>query len=247
MGRIALGLALWLASAQRALAGEVHVAVAQNFAPVARELGAAFERSNGGRVILSAASSGKLYAQIDSGAPFDVFLSADAERPARLESEGLATAGSRFTYALGRLVLWSADLERVDPGGKVLEGEDWRHLAIANPELAPYGAAAAETLRGLGLWERVASRLVRGEDVGQAFQFVVSGNAELGFVALSQLADGQHGGSRWLVPESLHAPIEQQAVLLARAAENATARAFLAFLRSAQAHARISQAGYGAP
>jgi len=246
MGRVAPVLALLVAWTLRAHAAEVHVALAQNFAPAARELAAAFERSGGERVVRSAGSSGKLYAQIANGAPYDVFLSADTARPERLEREGLAVAGSRFSYALGKLVLFSADPLRVDPAGRVLERRDWRHLAIANPELAPYGAAALQTLRQLGLLERVESRLVRGEDVGQTFRFVVSGSAELGLVALSQLELAEPG-SRWLVPETLYAPIEQQAVLLSRARDHAGARAFLAFLRTHEARRLIRRAGYGVP
>lgn len=248
MRALALALAALLSATAQRAAADVHIAVAQSFAPLARELSSAFERASGENTVISSGSTGKLYAQIANGAPFDVFLAADAARPARLEREGLAVATSRFTYALGRLALWSADPARVDPEGRVLESGTWRHLAIANPDLAPYGKAALEVLEGLGLRERLAARLVRGEDIGQTFQFVVSGNAELGFVAWSQLvAIGEGRGSRWLVPESLHAPIEQQAVWLARAAENAGAGAFLAFLRSPDARARIASAGFGVP
>jgi molybdate transport system substrate-binding protein len=235
-----------LAAAWAAHAGEVHVAVATNFAVTSEVIGRDFSAASGHRVVISSGSSGKLAAQIESGAPFEVFLSADAARPRHLEERGLAVAGSRFPYALGRLVLWSAKPDFVDPTGDVLAGDAFRHLAIANPELAPYGAAAREVLLRLGHWQRLEPRLVRGEDIGQTFQFVATGNAELGFVALAQLV-GRADGSRWLVPEELHAPIEQQAALLVPGARDEAARAFAAYLRSQAARARIERAGYGLP
>jgi molybdate transport system substrate-binding protein len=235
-----------LAVGSPAQAGEVHVAVATNFAPTCEAIGKDFTAASGHRVLISSGSSGKLAAQIETGAPFELFLSADAERPRHLEAQGLAVAGSRFPYAVGRLVLWSAKPDFVDPAGAVLAGDSFRHLAIANPELAPYGAAAREVLTRLGHWQRLEPRLVRGEDIGQTFQFVATGNAELGFVALAQLV-GRDDGSRWPVPAELHAPIEQQAVLLATGAGDEAARAFLAFLRGEAARARIEQAGYGLP
>jgi molybdate transport system substrate-binding protein len=245
--RFALLLLIALLLGMPAQAGEVHVAVAQNFAATLQEISRAFSSATGHSVISSAASTGKLYAQIENGAPFEVFLSADSERPRLLEERGLAVKGSRFSYALGRLVLWSAQPDLVDPAGAVLAKTGWRHLAIANAELAPYGAAAREVLIQRGLWDAVRGRLVQGEDIAQTFQFVATGNAELGFVALAQLAGAERGGSRWLVPDSLHAPIEQQAVLLARAKDDAAARALLDFLRAPEARARISQAGYALP
>lgn len=232
-----------LATAPAARAGEVHVAVATNFAATARALGAAFAQEHGDTVVVSEGSTGKLYAQIVNGAPYEVLLAADAERPARLEAGGQAIAGTRFPYALGQLVLWSPDAGRVE-GASALRG-DFRHLAIANPELAPYGAAARDTLRRLGLWEALAPRLVRGEDIGQTYQFVATGNAELGFVALSQVAGA--GGSRWLVPADHHAPLEQQAVLLGPGRDDGAARAFLGFLRSDAARRTIAAAGYALP
>jgi len=240
--------ALALVAAGGARAGEVHAAVATSFAATARALAEPFRAASGHALLVSNGSSGKLYAQIASGAPFEVFLSADAERPRRLEEAGHAVAGTRFAYALGRLVLWSADPARA-VGPEALRAGDFARLAIASPELAPYGAAARATLRRLGLWEALAPRLVRGEDVGQAYQFVATGNAELGFVALAQLAarDDQAGGARWLVPAELHPPIEQHAVLLARGRDDPAARAFLDFLRSPDARARIAAAGYDLP
>jgi molybdate transport system substrate-binding protein len=243
-GRIGAALALLVATtAVPARGDEVHVAVATNFAQTARELGDAFEAELGAKVVVSDGSTGKLYAQIVNGAPFEVFLSADAERPRKLVDEGVAVDGTRFPYALGQLVLWSPDPTRVKDAG-ALKG-DFRHLSIANPELAPYGAAARETLARLGLWDALQPRLVRGEDIGQAYQFVATGHAELGFVALSQLASG--GGSRWRVPADHYAPLEQQAVLLARGRDDDAARAFRAFLRGDAARQRIAAAGYGLP
>jgi molybdate transport system substrate-binding protein len=230
-------------------AGEVHVAVAANFAPVLERLAAEFERATGHRVLASPGSTGKLFAQIENGAPFEVFLSADAERPQKLEASGAAVAGSRFTYALGRLVLWSPRPGLVDGRGRVLAGGRFQHLAIANPETAPYGAAARQVLARLGLAERLAPRLVQGEDVGQTYQFVATGNAELGFVALSQVLTpgGTPHGSLWVVPGQFYDRLEQQAVLLTRGKDEPAARAFLEFLKGATARRTIKQAGYGLP
>jgi len=225
-------------------ADEVRVAVAANFADTLKALAAAYEAETSHTVVAILGSTGKHYAQIRNGAPFDVFLAADAERPKRLEEERLAVPGSRFTYALGRLVLWSPRKGFVDSKGDVLRTGRFRRLAIANPKLAPYGVAARQTLEALGLWTTLEARLVRGEDIGQAFQFVASGNAELGFVARSQIqnAQGRIAGSCWDVPPALHKPIEQQAVLLKN---TPAARAFLAFLRGPRARAIIERRGYG--
>ncbi len=229
-------------------AAEVAVAVAANFTAPLEKLATVFEKQSGHHLVVSSGSSGKLYLQITAGAPFAVLLSADAERPLRLEREGAAVPGTRFTYALGTLVLWSRDPGLVDPAGAVLAGGRFRHLAIPNPELAPYGAAARQVLQSLGLWQKLAPRLVQGEDLGQTFQFVATGNAELGFVALSQVrAAGGPRGSLWLVPAARYHPIEQQAVLLARGKDDPAARAFLDFLRSAPARALIQEFGYGLP
>jgi molybdate transport system substrate-binding protein len=224
----------------RLLAAEAHVAVAANFAAPAKDLSAAFAAASGHTLTLSNGSTGKFYAQIRSGAPFDVLLSADEETPRRLEAEKRAVAGSRFTYAVGRLALWdpknhSLSVERLKEGS-------FKRLAIANPRLAPYGAAAREALQKLGLWDTVQPKLVQGENIAQTFQFVASGNAELGFVALSQLRGA--GGAHWRVPEGLHAPLRQDAVLLARGAGNAAAAAFLDYLQSASARERIRGYGY---
>jgi molybdate transport system substrate-binding protein len=195
--------------------------------------------------VISDGSSGKLAAQIANGAPFEAFLSADVERPAKLEAEQKVVAGTRFVYAVGKLALWSARPDLVK-GEATLRDGDFRHLAIANPDLAPYGAAARDVLQRLQLWDALQPKLVRGEDIGQAFHFVSTGNAELGFVALSQIA-GNDAGSRWLVPQDRYAPIEQQAVLLPPGRDDPAARAFLQFLKSDAARALIEGAGYGAP
>ena len=229
-----------------ARAGQAQVAVAANFAEPAREIAARFKARTGHEAVMSFGSSGQFYAQIANGAPFEVFLSADAERPRRAEAEGLAVAGSRFTYARGRLVLWSPDPKLVDGRGKVLASGRFAKLSIADPMLAPYGEAAVETLRRAGAYERVKGKLVLGTSVTQAFQFVKSGAAELGFVALSQVV-GERGGSRWVVPEADHAPIEQQAVLLKRGANDPAARAFLTFLKGPEARAIVRRFGYEVP
>lgn len=243
--RLAPVLAL-LTSAGIAAADTIRVAVASNFADPLRPIARRFEAGTGHTVILSPGSTGKLFAQIVNGAPFDVFLAADTERPARLERDGVAVPGSRSTYAVGRLILWSPRPGYVDERGAVLETGRFRHLAIANPKLAPYGKAAREVLEARGLWAALQGRLVRGENIGQAFQFVNSGNAELGLVAYAQVRRPGHpvAGFGWLVPQSLHAPIAQQAVLLK---DRDAARAFLAFLRSEAATEILRGFGYGIP
>ena len=235
-----------LAATGAAEAADLRVAVAANFADAAAEIARAFEARQGQRVVLVPGSTGKLHAQIDLGAPFDVLLAADADSPRRLESQGRAVPGSRFTYAVGRLALWSARDGLVDAEGAVLAGDRYRRLAIANPQTAPYGRAAMQVLERLGLLERVAPLLVRGESVGQVYHFVASGAAELGFLALSQLRPdrGTVAGSAWIVPETLHESIEQQAVLLVRAKDNPAAAAFLAFLREPEARAIVARLGY---
>lgn len=226
---------------------EAIVAVAANFAEVAEVLEARFERETGHTLTLVSGSTGKIYSQIANGAPFDVFLSADQERPALLEREGLAVAGSRFTYATGRLTLWSADPARVRGDGAALLGRGgFRRLAIANPALAPYGAAARQTLEKLGLWESLAGKVVMGETIGQAHAMVASGNAEIGFVALSYVVSPRNEtpGSRWDVPAELYAPLRQDAVLLKRAAANPAARGFVEYLQSAPVRALVESYGY---
>jgi molybdate transport system substrate-binding protein len=203
-----------------------------------------FEEQSGHTLTVISGATGSHYAQIVNGAPFDVFLAADAERPQRLEAEGRAVAGTSFTYALGKLVLWSADATVVDSAGAVLESGTFKHLALANPTLAPYGAAAQETLTALGLWEGVQGKLVRGDNIAQTLQFVQSGNVELGFVAMSQLIDIGNTGSRWDVPATLYDPIVQQGVLLK---DSAPAREFIDFIRSEESRAVIREAGYDLP
>lgn len=224
------------------------VAVAANFAAPAKALIDRFMKTSEHQITLSTGSTGKLYAQIEHGAPFEVFLAADQERPARLEEQGLGVYGSRFTYAVGKLVLWSAQPELVDHHGDILKQGDFARLAIANPKLAPYGAAARETLQKLGVWSQVQPKLVMGENIAQTHQFVSTGNAELGFVALSQIqGEDKPTGSYWQVPGSLYTPIRQDAVLLARGKHNEAAKQLLQYLRSEPAKALIESYGYGLP
>lgn len=229
-----------------ARADEVQVAVAANFTAPARVLAESFARETGHVAVLAFGGTGKFYAQIRNGAPFEVLLAADDETPARLEKEGAAVHGSRFVYATGRLVLWSARSDFVDGQGAVLGKGGFRHLAIANPRLAPYGRAAVEALDALKLADALQPMLVQAENVAQAWQFVASGNAELGFVALSQVArDGRIGtGSGWIVPASLHQPIRQEAVLLARGRGRPAAEAWLRHLRGDGARAVMRAHGY---
>ena len=228
----------------------ITVAVASNFATTARELGDHFTRQSAVPVRLSYGSTGKLYAQIVNGAPFDVFLAADAERPRLLEKSGHSVAGTRFTYATGSLVLWSADasLSGQDCREVLLRG-DFRYLALANPATAPYGRAARDVLTHLQLWDSTYQRIVFGENIAQALQFTATGNATLGFVARSQTLRAvlPPATCSWRVPELMHAPIEQQLVLLGRAAGNTGARQFIEFMRSPAAQEIIIAQGYGAP
>jgi len=241
----ALAALLACGSAGPAAAADVQVAVAANFTAPGKEIAAAFEKRTGDHVSLSFGSSGAFYAQIAHGAPFEVFLSADAERPQKAEQAGFGVAGTRFTYAVGRLALYSRTPGLVDGRGAVLKGGKFAKLAIADPKTAPYGQAAIETLRHLGLWPAVEPKIVRGSDITQAYQFTATGAADLGFVALSQVLSSR--GSRWIVPETLHAPIAQQAILLGPGKGDAAARAFLAFLKGPEAKAVIRRYGYGAP
>jgi molybdate transport system substrate-binding protein len=235
---------LSLAVAGAALAGETRVAVAANFTEPAKAIAARFKARTGHDAVLSFGSSGQFYTQIANGAPYEVFLSADVERPQKAEAEGLAVVGSRFTYATGRLVLFSRTPGLVD-GGAVLASGRFDKLAIADPKAAPYGQAAIETLTKLRRYEALRSKIVMGASITQAFQFVQTGAAELGFVALSQVVDDK-SGSRWIVPPANHTPIEQQAVLLKTGANSDAAKAFLTFLKSAEAKAIIRRYGYEA-
>jgi len=244
--RLVLGAGLWFAVGDVA-AEEIQIAVASNFSRVAEILASRFEETTGHRVVWIPGSTGKHDAQIRNGAPFDIFLAGDTLHPKMIEDSGLGVQGSRFTYALGGLVLWSPRENYVDGKGSVLETGDFRHLGMANPDLAPYGLAAREALASLGLWDELQDRTVRGENVGQAFQFVASGNAELGFVALSQIMEPgnrMRSGSYWLVPQEIYTPIEQQAVLLK---DKPAARQFMEFIKGDKARIIIQQYGYKAP
>jgi len=232
-------LAAWAAPAG---AGQTHVAVAANFAEPAREIAALFKEKTGHEAILITGASGAFYSQITHGAPFEVFLSADEERARLAVDNGFAVEGSRFTYAIGKLVLWSRVVD-VTKGDEVLKAGAFTRLSIADPSAAPYGAAAVETMKALGVWEALQAKLVQGSSVAQAFQFVDTRNAELGFVALAQLY-GVNEGTRWLVPETLHAPIRQDAVLLKMGADSEASKAFLAFLKTPEARAVIHRFGY---
>lgn len=229
-----------------AWADEVQVAVAANFTAPMKVIAADFEKATGHKAELSFGATGKFYAQIRNGAPFDVLLAADDETPAKMEKEGLAVPGSRITYAIGALALWSARPGFVDDKGAVLKKGDFAHIALAAPKLAPYGAAAMETLSKLGLLSALEPKFVQGENIAQTYQFVSTGNAELGFVALSQIyANGRlTGGSAWIVPADLHQPIRQDAVILTRGKDNPAAAALFKFLKTRQARKVIRSYGY---
>jgi len=243
---LTLPIALLLAALVTGMAhaGKAHIAVASNFVAPMKALAAQFERETGHTLALSSGATGKFYAQIKHGAPFDVLLAADDETPARLLREG--EASTRFTYAIGRLALWSAKPELIDGTDAVLKQNRFRRLAIANPKLAPYGAAASEVVSRLGLADAIQGKFVIGENIAQTYQFVASGNAELGFVALSQvMQDGRlTGGSVWIVPAALHTVIRQDAVLLKHGENNAAARALLDYLKTPAAQTLIRSYGY---
>lgn len=228
------------------MAGEVSVAVASNFTAPMKVIAQAFERDTGHKVILSFGATGQFYAQIKNGAPFAVLLAADDETPARLEREGVAVTGTRFTYATGKLVLWSKKADLVDDKGEILKTGKFDKLALANPKLAPYGAAAMQVLEKLSLTKQLGPKLVEASNIGQTFQFVSSGNAALGFVALSQVFENGKlkEGSGWVVPSNLYSPIKQDAVLLTSGKANLAAQALLHYLRSDKAKAIIVSFGY---
>lgn len=233
-------------AAGESVAVEIRVAVASNFTDAVKTISKRFEAETGHKVTLMFGSTGKHYAQIKNGAPFDVFFAADVVRPRLLEKEGIALRGSRFTYAVGKVVLWSPKAGYVDAEGKVLEQGEFRYVAIANPKLAPYGKAAQEILQARGVWDGLRERMVRGTNISQTYQFVKTGNADLGFVAYSQVKRPGRPveGSLWEVPQKLYTPIEQQAVLLK---ESEVGRAFLAFVRGDEARKIIRGYGYGTP
>ncbi len=238
-----LALCLIFGTAQ---ADTVAVAVAANFTAPMQEIAPLFAKATGHEAQLSFGATGKFYAQINNGAPFDVLLSADASTPTKLANEKMAVAGSQITYAKGQLVLWSAQAGYVDNAGEVLKTGTWRHIAIANPKLAPYGAAAQEALQKLNLADSAAQRTVLGENIGQTYQFAASGNAELGFVAASQvMKDGKlQSGSTWIVPAELYSPIRQDGIVLQRASGNPAAQALLDYLQGPEARAIIQSYGY---
>ena len=227
-------------------ADEVQVAVAANFTAPIQAIAADFEKDTGHKLVASYGATGQFYTQIKNGAPFEVFLAADDSTPAKLEKEGDTVAGSRFTYAVGTLALWSAKQGYVDDKGEVLKANQYQHLSIANPKAAPYGLAATEVLDKLKLTEATKAKIVEGQNISQAYQFVSTGNAELGFVALSQIyKDGKvTSGSAWIVPSNLYSPIKQDAVVLAKGKDNAAAKALMDYLKGPKAAAIIKSYGY---
>jgi molybdate transport system substrate-binding protein len=233
----------------QAQAAAINVAVAANFAAPMQKIAKSFEQESGHRVLLSFGSTGNLYAQIKHGAPFQIFLAADDETPAKLEREGLGVPAARLTYAVGKLVLWSPQPNWVDDQGNILKSQRYQHLAIANPKLAPYGAAAIETLSKLGVLQEAQAKFVQGENIAQTYQFVASGNATVGFVALSQvMVDGKiTKGSAWVVPAHLHAPLKQDAIVLQKGKDNAAVNALFAYLRSDNAKQTMRAYGYEVP
>ncbi len=247
MKRLKLGLIAACAAlslvAGASYAGDVQVAVAANFTDTAKDIAVAFEKKTGNHVVMSFGSSGTFLSQIEQGAPFEVFLSADAERPTKLEADGFGITGTRFVYAYGTLVLWSATPGFVDDKGAVLAKGQFDHLSIADPAAAPYGVAAVETLKKLGLYDKLQSKIVKGTSIAQAYTFVNSGSAELGFVALSQIYKFKRG-SVWYVPHEDYTPIDQQAVLLKPGAADPAAKAYLDFLKSPEAITIIKSYGY---
>ena len=243
--RFSLLLLALMGAASQAQADDVSVAVAANFTAPMQQIAAAFEKETGHKVVASYGSTGKFYAQIKNGAPFELLLAADDETPAKLIKENAAVAGSQFTYAIGKLVLWSAKSAVVDAKGEVLKKGGFDHLALANPKLAPYGAAGVEVMKALGAYNALQPKIVSAENITQAYQFVNSGNALLGFVALSQvLKDGKIDGSAWLVPAHLYAPIRQDVVVLEKGRGKPAAQALANYLKGDKAKAVIKSFGY---
>ncbi len=246
MKKTALACLLMATLSMPVSADELSVAVAANFTDATRDILPLFEKATGHTVKVSFGSTGKLYSQIEHGAPFVVFLAADSKRPKKAEAEGLAVEGSRFTYAMGKLALWSPTSALFDDAEAYLKTAGFNRAAMANPKTAPYGLAAQQVLEHLGIWSKVKGKLVQGDSIAQTFQFVATGNAEVGFVALSQVkAWKESEGSVWEIPQTYYAPIEQQAVLLKKGSDNPAAKAFLDFLKSDQARAVIIGYGYG--
>lgn len=245
---MSLGFCLFflLTISQSSFAATTLVAVAANFSKPMTEIVSGFEKATGHSANLSFGSTGKFVSQMENGAPFELLLAADEKGPEKLIQDGFAVSGSQFIYAVGKLVLWSATSGYVDNQGKILSSGGFKHLALADPKLAPYGVAAIEVLNGLKLQDKLQPLIVQAESIAQAYQFVSTGNAELGFVALSQVFDNGKvtSGSAWIIPEELHAPIKQTAVLLKKGAENPAATALLAYLKSAPALEIIKKYGY---
>ena len=238
-------LACLIGLASQAHADEVSIAVAANFTAPMQKIAAEFEKDTGHKINAAFGSTGKFYAQIKNGAPFEVLLTADDETPTRLVAENAAVAGTQFTYAVGKLVLWSAKPAVVDAAGEVLKKGSFEHIAIANPKLAPYGAAAVQAMNALGVYDSLQAKIVTAESIAQSYQFIVSGNAQLGFVALSQvLKDGKIEGSSWLVPAKLYQQIRQDAVILENGRGKAAAEALMKFLKGDKAKAIIKSYGY---
>ena len=245
ISRTAITLALLLFG-QTSWSATVLVAVAANFSKPMTEIVSQFEKATGHSAKLSFGSSGKFVSQLENGGPFEVLLSADEKGPEKLEQAGLTVPNTRFVYALGKLVLWSATPNFVDNEGKILMTSNFKHLALADPKVAPYGAAAIDVLKKLKLFERLQPLLVQGENIAQTYQFISTANAELGFLALSQVIENGKivGGSSWIIPDNLHAPIRQGAVLMKTGAENPAARALIDYLKSIPALAIIKKYGY---
>jgi molybdate transport system substrate-binding protein len=246
MSRNLVCLAAFLGLIIQVQAAEVSVAVAANFTAPMRKIAQTFEQETGHQAILSFGSTGNFYAQIRNGAPFQILLAADDETPIKIEKEGLGVAASRFTYAIGKLVLWSKQPGFVDDKGEILRSGQFQRIAVANPKLAPYGAASLETMTQLGVLQALQPKFVQGENIAQAFQFVATENAQLGFVALSQvMTNGTIAqGSAWIVPSSLHAPIRQDALLLVKGKDNPAATALMNFLQSNRSRLVIRSYGY---
>lgn len=241
-----LATLLWVSAFGSAQADEVQVAVAANFTAPIQAIAADFEKDTGHKLVTSFGATGQFYTQIKNGAPFEVFLSADDTTPEKLEKEGETVKGSRFTYAIGTLALWSAKEGYVDAKGEVLKKNEYKHLSIANPKAAPYGLAATQVLAKQGLTDKVKDKIVEGQNITQAFQFVSTGNAELGFVALSQIYKNGKvtSGSAWIVPAQLHDPINQDAVILNKGKDNPAAQALVDYLKGPKAAAVIQSYGY---
>ncbi|OLS62596.1 molybdate ABC transporter substrate-binding protein [Pseudomonas putida] len=244
--RLALTSLFTLFAFNSAWADDVQVAVAANFTAPIQAIAKDFEKDTGHKLVAAFGATGQFYAQIKNGAPFEVFLAADDSTPAKLESEGATVKGSRFTYAVGTLALWSATPGYVDSKGEVLKKNAFKHLSIANPKAAPYGLAATQVLDKLKLTDATKGKIVEGQNITQAFQFVSTGNAELGFVALSQIfQDGKvTSGSAWIVPAELHDPIRQDAVILEKGKDNPAAKALVEYLKGPKAAAVIKSYGY---